>query len=176
MASTYRLTIDVDQKDVQLSFPITEEEAVKYRDELRMQPDVEKNFGPFWVKIAREEMPVVWKIGQTKMLKDIKASDIPRGLSAEDIAIDCAPGYAASIPLSPKDATILTAIAQSPAMSDEEWEKFIALADDPNELRPVARLLLRKPVDNPEDFTAEQWECAEAVKKWARENRTIHKL
>jgi hypothetical protein len=32
--------------------------------------------------------PIRWTIARTKRLSEIKASDVPRGLSAEDIAID----------------------------------------------------------------------------------------
>jgi hypothetical protein len=35
-----------------------------------------------------EAESIRWTIALTKLLKDIKPSDIPRGLSAEDIAID----------------------------------------------------------------------------------------
>jgi hypothetical protein len=34
---------------------------------------------------------VYWRIERTKLLKDIRAADIPCGLSAYDIAIDYAP-------------------------------------------------------------------------------------
>ena len=37
---------------------------------------------------GRNKEPIRWSIARTKKLSEIKASDIPRGLSAEDVAID----------------------------------------------------------------------------------------
>lgn len=37
----------------------------------------------------REIQPIMGELKRTKLLKDVTAADIPRGYTAEDVAIDC---------------------------------------------------------------------------------------
>lgn len=78
--------------------------------------------------------------------------------------------------ISPKDASILALIAQNTGMSVERMEELLTIADDPVEIRPVGLLLLNVRGEDPEAYSPEIRSCAEALAKWARENRTVHTL
>jgi hypothetical protein len=78
--------------------------------------------------------------------------------------------------ISPKDESILATIAQNPGMSVERLEALLAIADDPEEIRPEARLLLFARNDTPVPFSPGARSAAEGLAKWARENRAVHTL
>lgn len=69
--------------------------------------------------------------------------------------------------ISPKDATILTVIAQNSGMSVQRLDTFLKLADDPDEIRSEAEELVDA-IRPPGHIMSEG---AEGLREWVRGNR-----
>ena len=76
-------------------------------------------------------------------------------------------------PLSPKDASLLALIAGNPGMSLERMMTLLEIADDVEEVKAVARLLLNGTTPNGVAPTQQAQASATALKDWALENRTL---
>ena len=75
--------------------------------------------------------------------------------------------------LSAKDASILALIAENPGMSLDRMLELATIADDGEEVKAVARLLLTIPALNGVAPTQQARDSAQALKQWAIENRAL---
>mgnify|MGYP007070995011 CR=1 FL=1 len=76
-------------------------------------------------------------------------------------------------PISAKDASLLTLIAENPRMSVERMTDLVSLADDMEEVREVARLLLTPEVTNCVAPSEQAIASATALRAWVSENRAL---
>jgi hypothetical protein len=73
--------------------------------------------------------------------------------------------------MTPKDASILALIAENPQISPDNVNRLVGLADDQDEVRSVAEVILR-PDPNGAAPSGQAQSTAEFFLRWVKENRT----